>query len=324
MSPPLVSIVIAAYRSQHDHLRAAIGSAIAQSESGIEIIVSDDSPDETLAELVSGFNDERIRYRHNSPPLGVARNHWTSFSESRGEFIVVLNHDDWLAPTFVERMVGALQAEPLAVLAFCDHWVMDVDGQRLLSETDRVTAATGRSQLNRGLQRSLAPLVAAQSIPMAMGTMFRRVALPVKLPEDAGPAYDLWLTYLLCRADRSAWYESERLSAWRTHASNLTSQNGLDACLGAANCWEAMARDAAFDSQRTIVRRRAADLFIGCATRSWAHGQRANCMRYAWRSIGYRLTIRAMAAMLLPLLPCRWAPERLARELDASRRGRGL
>jgi glycosyltransferase involved in cell wall biosynthesis len=102
---------------------AAIGSAIAQSESGIEIIVSDDSPDETSAELVSGFNDERLRYRHNSPPLGVARNHWASFSESRGEFIVVLNHDDWLAPTFFERMMGAVQAEPLAVLAFCDHWL---------------------------------------------------------------------------------------------------------------------------------------------------------------------------------------------------------
>ncbi len=313
MSAPLVSIVIATYRSRHDHLRVAIASALAQSMADIEVIVSDDSPDDALSDWVAGFHDERLRYRHNAPALGVARNHWVSFGEARGEFIVILNHDDWLAPAFVERLAGALQAEPQAVLAFCDHWVIDVEGERLASDTERNTAAWGRAQLARGLHRSFAPLVAAQSIPMAMGAIFRRAALPAVLPDDAGPAYDLWLTYLLCRTGGAAWYESERLSAWRTHAGNLTSEGGLVWLHGTATCWAAMARDVNFASVHRLARGRAAESFNGCATRSWAHGQRSRCVRYAWQSLTCTPTVKAVAALLMPLLPSRWAPARWAR-----------
>jgi hypothetical protein len=313
MSAPLVSIVIATYRSRHDHLRAAIASALAQSMTDVEVIVSDDSPDDALSELVASFRDQRLRYRHNAPALGVARNHWLSFGEARGEFIVILNHDDWLASAFVERLARALQAEPQAVLAFCDHWVIDVTGERLVAYTDSNTVAWGRAQLSRGLHRSFAPLVAAQSIPMAMGAMFRRAALPTVLPGVAGPAYDLWLTYLLCRTGGAAWYESERLSAWRTHEGNLTSEGGLEWLHGTATCWAAMARDSNFAAVRQLARRRAADSFNGCATRSWAHGQRAQCMDYAWQSMACTPTAKAVAALLLLLLPSRWAPARWAR-----------
>ncbi len=319
MPAPLVSIVIATYRSRHDHLRVAIASALAQSMADIEVIVSDDSPDDALSQWVAGFQDERLRYRHNAPALGVARNHWVSFGEARGEFIVILNHDDWLAPTFVERLASALQAEPHAVLAFCDHWVIDVEGERLASDTERNTAAWGRAQLGRGLHRSFAPLVAAQTIPMAMGAMFRRTAVPAVLPDDAGPAYDLWLAYLLCRTGGGAWYESERLSAWRTHAGNLTSEGGLNWLHGTATCWAAMACDANFAALRQPARRRAADSFNGCATRSWAHGQRARCMRYAWLSLVCAPNAKAVVALLLPLLPSRWAPARWARGAATAR-----
>ncbi len=321
MSAPLVSIVIATYRSRHDHLLAAIGSALVQSMGDIEIIVSDDSPDDALSELVASFHDERLRYRHNAPALGVARNHWLSFGEARGEFIVILNHDDWLAPSFVERLASALQAEPQAVLAFCDHWVIDVDGERLVADTERNTAAWGRAQLGRGLHRSFAPLVAAQTIPMAMGAMFRRAALPAVLPGDAGPAYDLWLTYLLCRTGGAAWYESERLSAWRTHAGNLTHEGGLEWLHGTATCWAAMARDGNFATFRQLARRRAAESFNGCATRSWAHGQRVRCVHYAWKSLVCSPTVKAVASLfMLPLLPSCWAPERWARGAAIVRR----
>ena len=158
MSAPLVSIVIATYRSRHDHLRVAIGSALAQSMADIEVIVSDDSPDDALSELVASFHDERLRYRHNAPALGVARNHWVSFGEARGEFIVILNHDDLLEPRSVEVLMQALRSEPRAVLAFADHWIIDADGQPMLADTDRNTQAWGRSELGAGLHQRQALL----------------------------------------------------------------------------------------------------------------------------------------------------------------------
>ncbi len=312
MPRPLVSIVVAAYQSRAEYLSAAIASALAQSWRDIEIIVADDSPDDALRSLVAGFSDARLRYRHNAPALGVARNHWVSFGAAQGEYIAVLNHDDWLAPTFVERLAQALQQQPDAVLAFCDYWIIDAQGRTLDAETQRNSAAWGRTPLAQGMHRPFVKLVADQTIPMAMGALFRRSALPAALPAEAGPAYDLWLAYLLCRSAGGAWYVGERLSAWRSHDANLSHQGGLSWLQGAATCWQAMARDADFAAVRQLARSKAALGYYGCAVRSWAGGRRVDCLCYALRSLAALLTARGFAACCLPLLPKRLAPARWA------------
>ena len=59
MTQPLVSIVVATYRSQPDHLTTALRSALAQTYAHVEIIVCDDSPDDSLRALVARFGDQR-------------------------------------------------------------------------------------------------------------------------------------------------------------------------------------------------------------------------------------------------------------------------
>lgn len=308
---PLVSIVVATYRSRHDHLGVALRSALAQTRGDIEVLVCDDSPDDSLRTFVAGFADPRLRYHHHRPSLGVAANHGWAFARARGELIAVLNHDDWLAPQFVEQLAGALKHEPGAVLAFCDHWVIDGAGRRLDQETTRSSTAWGRAGLAGGLHRPFADLVVRQTLPIAMGTVFRRAALP-ELPALAGPAYDLWLSYLLCRGGAGAVYVAQRLSAWRTHADNLTSQAGLPWLLGSASCWDTMARDPLFAEQSRSVRAKAAQAWVGCAQRAWAAGRRADALRYGACSLVNRASLRGLLACLLPLLPPRLAPARWA------------
>jgi hypothetical protein len=247
--------------------------------------------------------------------LGVAGNHWAAFREARGEYIAVLNHDDWLAPEFVATLVGELQQEPDAVLAFCDHWVIDAAGHRQVEETDRNSQAWGRAALRAGLHRSLGALLAAQTIPMAMGTVFRRAALPAALPAHAGPAYDLWLTYLLARTGGGACYVPQRLSAWRSHAGNLTSGAGLPWLQGSAECWQAVASDGAFAEQRAFALRKAARGLAACAVRSWRDGRRASCMRFALRSLNAHVSLRGLGLLLV--LP--WLPIRLVTSVAALR-----
>lgn len=286
MTPPSVAIVVCAYRSQEDHLRMALRSALAQTYNDLNVIVADDSPDDALRALVTGFNDARLRYRHNQPALGVARNHWQCLSEAESEFLVVLNHDDWLAPAFVSTLVAALRQHPEAVLAFCDHWVVNGQGRRLRRETDNASAAWGRSRLAAGLHRPFESLVVQQAVPMAMGTVFRRSALPASMPDDVGPAYDLWLSYLLCRPGAGAYYVPARLSAWRTHAGSLTHAAGIDWLRGAALCWHAIAADPAFAPLRDTARRKAAASWRACARRAWALGRRRDSLGFAWRALG--------------------------------------
>lgn len=313
MAQPLVSIVIATYQSRRDHLSAAITSALGQTWKEIEVIVCDDSPDDSLRSWVQRFRDPRLYYRHNDPPLGVARNHWVAFHEARGEYVAVLNHDDWLAPTFVAQLAQALQQQPGAVLAFCDHWIIDVRGRRRDADTDRNSGAWGRAQLAPGMHRPFPALVTAQTIPMAMGALFRRSALPAAMPDKAGPAYDLWLAYLLCRDGGGAWYVRKRLSAWRTHADNLTSGGGLAWLHGSALCWQAMSRDPLFASLHRLTRHKAALGFYGCALRAWRDGLRGSCAGFALRSLRAQLTLRGLCACLLPVLPLRLAAMRQLR-----------
>jgi hypothetical protein len=307
VSSPLVTILIAAYKSRADYLHAAVESALAQTWQETEVIVSDDSPDESLRSIVDQFHDARVSYRHNSRRRGVALNHWSCIREARGEYIAVLNHDDLFLPVFLKRLTPLLIDDLGLALAFCDHWVIDADGRRLLEETERVSAAWGRSHLAAGHHRPFFDLLSSQTIPIAMGTVFRRKLLPGDLPVEAGPAYDLWLAYMLCRDGYGAYYVPERLGSWRIHPGSITSQGSLAWARGSAECWRAVSRDERLISIRRIARRKAALAYCSCALAAWRSGRRAGCAWYGLRSLAVLPTLKGLMACLLAGVPMRLA-----------------
>jgi len=299
VSTPIVTIVTAAYKTQPDHLRAALDSATRQTFGAFELIVSDDSPDASLADIVSSFGDPRLRYQRNVSALGVAGNHWARFRDARGTYITLLNHDDVFEPAFLERLVAPLVADETLALAFCDHWVIDAVGQVLAEGTDRNSRKWGRSALAAGAHRPFGELLLRQTIPLAMGTVFRRSALPGRFDETAGPAYDLWVTYWLCRTGLGAYYVPERLSHWRTHPTNLTSAAGSDWALGGAACWAAIAADPELRAIAPAARRRAALAYYECARGAWRAGQLGVARQFARHSLEQRVTWRGAVALAL-------------------------
>jgi len=307
---PFVSIVIAAHETRPDHLLAALTSAAVQTWSSLEILIGDDSRNDTLATLVESLGDARIRYEHHASPKGVALNHWDLFRRARGDFIVVLNHDDLLVPNFVETLIGPLQSHPEFALAFCDHWIIDDSGRQQVQASDRNTERWGRNCLGEGMQPSVPTLIVGQCIPFAMGTMFRRDALPADLPLDAGPAYDLWLSYLLTRTGGAVWYVPQRLSAWRSHSANITTSASLDWLRGAATCWEAVATDPVFTAVASTARDRAALAHYACAMRCWGGRRHAEARLHARRCLMHSRTWRGGAAWLVSWLPSVLAPLR--------------
>lgn len=277
MSPtPRVSVCIAAWRSPRAHLQAALASALDQHEPVLEVLVGDDSPDDRLRAVVSAFGDQRVRYVHHRTTRGAAGNHAWLLAEARGRFVAILNHDDAWEPLFTAELSAALEREPQAVLAFCDHHVCDAAGQPLAAETYRNTAAWGRDRLAAGLHRPFMPLVVSQSIPLAMGTLMRRSALDGWLAGGwwrvAGPAYDLWIAYLLARGGGGAVYVPARLSRWRTHGNSLTAAANDDWLRGAARCWRVMAADPAFVAEHAAVHRKAASAWAACARHAARRG----------------------------------------------------
>ena len=113
MSAPLVSIVIPAYNAAA-FIGDAIAAALGQTHSSIEVIVVDDgSTDETRLKMRSN-RDPRLKYvfqenQGQSAAINVG------FSKSDGEYIKLLDADDWINPQHVESQVAALNSRCDAV-----------------------------------------------------------------------------------------------------------------------------------------------------------------------------------------------------------------
>ena len=112
---PLVSVIIPAWNAEAS-IGRAIGSALAQRNAPLEVIVVDDASTDRTAEIVAGIDDPRvrlIRLAENQGP-GGARN--AALDAVRGRWVAVLDSDDTLLPGRFERLAagpGAGQADIL-------------------------------------------------------------------------------------------------------------------------------------------------------------------------------------------------------------------
>ena len=122
--PPLVSVVIPYYRL-HEHVEKTVESVFAQTYPRLEVIIVNDGSffdaDWVLAELAARY--PLIVATQMNAGLGAARNF--GISQSRGRYIVPLDPDDMLEPTYVERGVALLESQP--DLAYVSTWSRYVD-----------------------------------------------------------------------------------------------------------------------------------------------------------------------------------------------------
>ena len=96
MSEPLISICIPAYKKPEFVVRA-IQSIQKQSYKNVEIIISDDSPNEDIKIAIQSYISElNIKYYHNQPALKSPRNWNNAIQLSTGDFYMLLHQDDWL------------------------------------------------------------------------------------------------------------------------------------------------------------------------------------------------------------------------------------
>ena len=116
---PLVSVVIPTYRGFESLRDVALPSALAQTHSNIEVIVSGDAAPPEAAEVVAACGDERVRFQNltvrgpypddsdrawlvtGTPPLNAA------VASARGHWIAPLADDDAFTPDHVELLLAA-------------------------------------------------------------------------------------------------------------------------------------------------------------------------------------------------------------------------
>lgn len=110
------SIIIPAYNSAAS-VHVAIESALQQTRSPLEVIVVDDGSTDDTAQVIASFGDRVMHLSQANAGQGAARNN--GLAVARGEFVALLDADDYWQPGFLERMEGFLDAHPQAVAASC-------------------------------------------------------------------------------------------------------------------------------------------------------------------------------------------------------------
>ena len=128
---PLFSVVTPVYNPSVQHLRATIASVRQQTCGDWEwILVDDASPDEQVREVLreAATEDARIRLieRETNGHIVAASN--DGIAAARGEFIVLLDHDDLIVPRALAAMKRAIEDEPAADYLYSDENKVDEKG----------------------------------------------------------------------------------------------------------------------------------------------------------------------------------------------------
>jgi glycosyltransferase involved in cell wall biosynthesis len=108
-SGTLVSIIIPCY-NYAEYLGEAVESALAQTHRPIEVLVIDDGSTDGTGRISASYAPRGVRYhRQENAGLSAARNAGARLC--RGAYLVFLDADDVLEPSYVEECLAALEGE---------------------------------------------------------------------------------------------------------------------------------------------------------------------------------------------------------------------
>ena len=104
---PLVSVIIPA-RNRADLLARAIASVRAQTMADLNIIVVDDASDPDLESFADKNTD--VQFLRNTSRAGAQRSRLIGATAARGEYLALLDSDDWWVPEKLERQLAMLRS----------------------------------------------------------------------------------------------------------------------------------------------------------------------------------------------------------------------
>ena len=119
----LVSVIIPSY-NYSAYISDAINSILEQTYPHWEVIVVDDGSRDNTAEVVARFtaHDSRIKYHYQqNQGLSAARN--TGISLAQGDYIQLLDADDYISKHKLEIQVGLLEQDPSSALVYADTYI---------------------------------------------------------------------------------------------------------------------------------------------------------------------------------------------------------
>jgi glycosyltransferase involved in cell wall biosynthesis len=130
MKEPLISICIPTYKRVY-LLKQLLDSISTQTYKNIEILINDNSPDDSVETLVnSSFAGLPIFYKKNQPTVSAGANCIKVMQRASGDWVKIMHDDDWFAtPNALQQFVDAAMQSGKDFL-FCATKQVWLDGDK--------------------------------------------------------------------------------------------------------------------------------------------------------------------------------------------------
>lgn len=195
-----ISVIIPVYNVEN-YIAKCLDSVLQQCNDTVEIIcVNDDSPDgsrKVIADYLTKYKNIKCINRPNGG-LSAARN--TGIKHAKGEYILFLDSDDFLAENVIGKMYKQIETERLDMLLGNIQWVYEND--KIVKEK-QITQVLGTVQFGEDCFNTL--IETDYYVPMAYNAMCRRdFLIENNLYFREGYVYEdeMWMPEALLKAKR--------------------------------------------------------------------------------------------------------------------------
>ena len=108
-NPVVFSIVVPAYETKEEFLSVLVDSLLEQTYPCWELILADASSTEKVKKQIEKYEDIRIRYFSLEANAGISENTNRGLEKAKGDYIGLLDHDDYLTPDALYEMAAAIK-----------------------------------------------------------------------------------------------------------------------------------------------------------------------------------------------------------------------
>ncbi|WP_168992227.1 MULTISPECIES: glycosyltransferase [Mesorhizobium] len=124
---PPVSVIIKSYNHEK-YVAKTIGSVLEQTFQDFQLVITDDGSTDATVKVIKGFSDPRIDFVALPLNQGLSNAMNVSLQRATGEFVAILNSDDYADPTRLERQFAYLTLNPATAAVFSEPRIIDEDG----------------------------------------------------------------------------------------------------------------------------------------------------------------------------------------------------
>ncbi|MGL5873000.1 MAG: glycosyltransferase family 2 protein [Xenococcaceae cyanobacterium] len=218
-----VSVCIPTY-NRAKYLAYSVDSVLEQTYTDFELIICDDASTDNTPEIVSHWNDSRIRYIRHPKNIKRCRNMRSGFEAAIGEYFLKFDDDDGITPEFLAKTVEILDKYPKVDFVCTDHWIINARGERDEVATRENSAKWGKNRLKQGIISDLARETFLHQSLQVGSTLFRRSCLQEVnfMRQEADGCEDFDLLVRCAIAQKEGYFLPELLMEYRFHGAQTS------------------------------------------------------------------------------------------------------